>query len=90
MPQLELNTVVAAIFALFALYYLLKMLAAPARFLLRVLLTGAMGAVIILVFNLVGGLFQINIGVNAITALLVGYMGLPGLALLVAVQKFLG
>lgn len=90
MPKLELNTVVAAIFALFTLYYLFKMLAAPARFLLRALLTGAMGAVIILVFNLVAGLLQVNIGINAITALLVGYMGLPGLALLVVVQKFLG
>ncbi|NLZ38015.1 MAG: pro-sigmaK processing inhibitor BofA [Firmicutes bacterium] len=90
MPQLELNTIVAAIFAIFALYYLLKMLAAPARILLRVLLTGAVGAVILFVFNLVGGLLQINLGINVITALLVGYMGLPGLALLVVVQKLLG
>ncbi|HHU29070.1 MAG: pro-sigmaK processing inhibitor BofA family protein [Bacillota bacterium] len=90
MPELGLNTVIAAIFALILLYYVGKMLAAPARALLRVLLTGGAGAAILFVFNLLAGLFNLTVGINVVTALIVGYLGLPGLIMLVVIQKMLG
>ncbi|MCR3921026.1 MAG: pro-sigmaK processing inhibitor BofA family protein [Firmicutes bacterium] len=90
MPEIELNVVVAAIFGLFMLYYVGRMLVTPARIVARVLLTGVVGIVVLFVFNLVAGIFSLNIGINAVTALVVGYMGLPGLVMLVAVQKLLG
>lgn len=89
MPDLELNMVIAAIFGLFVFYYLVKLLAAPARALFRIILTGVVGAVILFVFNLVAGFFSLTIGVNAVTALIVGFMGLPGLVMLVVIQKVL-
>jgi len=48
-----------------------------------------MGAVLILIFNLAGSLFGAVIGVNAFTVLVVGYLGLPGLAMLVLLQQML-
>ncbi|NLN06158.1 MAG: pro-sigmaK processing inhibitor BofA [Firmicutes bacterium] len=90
MPEIGLNTVIAAIFGLLVLYYLFRLLAAPARLLLRVLLTGAVGAVVLFIFNLVAGFFGFALGINAVTALIVGFMGLPGLIMLIVVQKMLG
>lgn len=90
MPKFDLNMVIAAIFGLFMLYYLGKALAAPARVVVRVLLTGVIGVALLFVFNLVAGLFSIRIGINAVTAYVVGYMGLPGLAMLVVIQTLLG
>ena len=90
MPEIGVNTVIAVIFGLFVLYYLLRLLAAPARLLLRVLLTGAAGAVVLLVFNLAAGFFGLALGINAATSLIVGFMGLPGLVMLIVVQKILG
>ncbi|HZK25204.1 MAG TPA: pro-sigmaK processing inhibitor BofA family protein [Oscillospiraceae bacterium] len=90
MPKIDLNLVVAAIFGLFMLYYLGKALATPARVVVRVLVTGVVGVALLFIFNLVAGLFSMKIGINAITALVVGYMGLPGLAMLVVIQTFLG
>jgi inhibitor of the pro-sigma K processing machinery len=45
---------------------------------------------LLFVFNLVAGIFSFRIGINALTALIVGYMGLPGLVMLVAIQTLLG
>jgi inhibitor of the pro-sigma K processing machinery len=89
-PTFDLNIVLAVMFGLFVLYFMGKLLVAPARVLLRVLLTGVSGAVILFLFNLIGGLFGLVIGINAVTALLVGYMGLPGLAMIVLLQRMLG
>lgn len=89
MPDLDLNVVVAAIFGLFVLYFIVKMLAAPARMLVRVLMTGVVGACALFIFNLFAGLLSVNVGINAVTAMIVGYMGIPGLAMLVALQMLL-
>ena len=90
MPSFDVNVALAAVFGVFVLYFVGKMLASPARFVLRVLLTGVVGAVGLLVFNLVAGLFSLSLGINAVTALVVGYMGLPGLVMLVLLQRMLG
>jgi inhibitor of the pro-sigma K processing machinery len=89
-PTFDLNVVLAVIFGVLLLYFLGKMLVTPARLVLRALLTGAMGAAVLLVFNLIGGLFGAAVGINAATALVVGYMGLPGLAMILLLQRLLG
>lgn len=86
---MDINVLLAAGFGLLVLYFVLKMLFAPARFLLRLLLCSGLGGVILLLFNTVAGYFGIQIGINAVTALIVGYMGAPGLVMLVLVQGML-
>jgi inhibitor of the pro-sigma K processing machinery len=90
MPTIDLNVMLAVVFGVFVLYFIGRMLVTPARVVLRIFLTGVLGTVILLVFNLVAGLFGFVIGINAVTALVVGYMGLPGLAMFVLLQKMLG
>lgn len=91
MPEFDnLNVALAVIFGIFVLYFVGRMLVTPAKLILRLVATATVGAVALLVFNLVAGMFSFAIGVNAITALVVGYMGLPGLAMLVLLQRMLG
>ena len=49
-----------------------------------------MGGLIIYLINLIGGLFAFHIGLNYITAILVGILGVPGAILLVVLKIFLG
>ncbi|MDW7650856.1 MAG: pro-sigmaK processing inhibitor BofA family protein [Bacillota bacterium] len=90
MPEVDLNVALAVVFGVFVLYFVGRMLVGPARFALRVILTGVVGSVALLIFNLVAGFFSFAIGINAVTALVVGYMGLPGLFMLVLLQRMLG
>lgn len=87
---MDINMLLAVGFGLLVLYFVLKMLFAPARFLLRLLLYTGLGGGILMLFNTAVGHFGLQIGINAVTALIVGYMGLPGLVMLVLVQGMLG
>lgn len=83
------NIIAAVIFGLIVLYFVLKILVVPARFVLRLLLYGGLGSLLLLLFNVVAGHFGMQIGINAVTALIVGYLGAPGLVMLVVVQQML-
>ena len=60
------------------------------RWLLRVGRNMALGVAGMLVFNLMLGGFGVRVGINAITALVVGLLGAPGFLLLYAAQAMVG
>ena len=64
----------------------LLLLARPIKWIVKIALSSALGCIGLAVFNLIGGLFGLYIGVNLATALTVGILGLPGFALLLILQ----
>ncbi len=64
----------------------LILLAKPIKWLFKLILSCMLGFVGLIAFNLVGGLFGLYIGVNIATAVTVGVLGLPGLAMLLFLQ----
>lgn len=86
----DINVVLAVVFGLVVIYLLAKMLFAPARLLARLLITACMGAIFLFIFNLVAGFFGVRLGINAATALVAGYMGIPGMIMLALLQRMLG
>ncbi|MBS4023255.1 MAG: pro-sigmaK processing inhibitor BofA family protein [Dethiobacter sp.] len=85
----DLNVVLAVIFGLIVLYLVARMLVAPARLVLRLLVSAGIGTLVLVVFNLIGGIFGASIGINLATTVIVGFMGLPGLIMLVLLQRML-
>ena len=62
------------------------LLLTPRRFMWRLLAGGVMGAVMLMAINLLGSLAGFSVAVNPFTAMAVGFLGLPGAALVVALQ----
>jgi len=58
--------------------------------LLRVIRNMAVGVAGILVFNMMLTGFGLSVGINAVTALIVGLLGAPGFMLLYAAQMMIG
>ena len=58
--------------------------------LLRVVRNMAFGVVGMLIFNMILSGFGLSVGINAITALVVGLLGAPGFLLLYAAQAMIG
>ena len=58
----------------------------PLQLLLRLLARSVLGLGGLWLFNLVGGLIGVQVGLNLITALTIGLLGLPGLGLLLLLQ----
>lgn len=50
---MDINVIVAVVFGLIVLYFVLKMLVIPARYLFRLLFYGALGSLLLLLFNAV-------------------------------------
>ncbi|MCL2405964.1 MAG: pro-sigmaK processing inhibitor BofA family protein [Defluviitaleaceae bacterium] len=58
--------------------------------LIRVVRNMALGVVGMLVFNLMLSGFGLSVGINAVTALIVGLLGAPGFMMLYAAQLMVG
>ena len=65
------------------------LLLVPRRFMWRLVAGGVMGALALLLVNLIGALVGFAVEINPFTAMAVGFLGLPGAALVVALQLLL-
>jgi inhibitor of the pro-sigma K processing machinery len=86
MNPLELNQIIAIFFGLLVIYVMARLLYVPAKILLGMVGNTVVGGVLLLLFNVVGTYFGVGIGINVITALLVGLLGIPGIFLLMILQ----
>ena len=62
------------------------LLLVPRRCMWRLLAGGVMGALLLSGLNLLGALVGFSVAINPFTAMAVGFLGLPGAALVVALQ----
>ena len=65
------------------------LLLVPMKFLWRLLAGGVLGALALMLVNLVGALFGFSVSVKPFTAMAVGFLGLPGAILVVLLQLLL-
>jgi inhibitor of the pro-sigma K processing machinery len=58
------------------------------KIVLKIIYNAVIGGIVLIVINLVGKLFGFCMALNAVSALIVGILGIPGIALLI-VLKFI-
>lgn len=71
-----------------ALYVLFKILAAPVKWIFKLLINAAIGFALLFLANFVGGFFNFEIPVNLLTCVIAGVFGVPGVIFLVVVLIF--
>ena len=72
-----------------AVYVLVKILAAPVKLIVKLILNAAVGFGLLFLANFAGGFFNFAIPVNLITCLVAGFFGIPGVIFLVVIVLFL-
>lgn len=82
MPQLFF----AVAFILLLILITGSILVRPLRFLMKLVFNSLVGLILLVVFNFIGGFVDFTIPVNLITVLVAGFLGLPGLILLILLQ----
>ena len=75
-----------AIALLFLALVAFKVFSTPLRLVLKVAANTALGFLALIALDLFSPFLGLHIGVNLVNALIVGILGLPGLALLVLLQ----
>lgn len=80
------NLIMAALFLLVILYLVAQVFMKPIKLLWKLLFNSAVGLVLLLVVNYIAGYFDFSLPINIITVLIAGFLGLPGIFLLVCFQ----
>lgn len=86
---IELSVILAYVFGLVLLYFIGWILIIPIKFIAKLIINGIIGGVLLVILNLFGGLIGFSIGINPINALVVGFLGVPGLILLIVLKLIL-
>lgn len=81
--------IIAYVVGFGALYFIGWLLLVPFKFLSRLLLNALVGGVLLVLISMAGGLFHFNVTLNVITALMAGFLGVPGVALVVVLPLIL-
>lgn len=77
------------ILALVGLYIVVKFFSWPFKVLVKLIVNGILGVVLLIIVNFLGAYFGFNIGINAVTALIAGFFGIPGVIFLIIFKLFL-
>jgi inhibitor of the pro-sigma K processing machinery len=56
------------------------------RALFKLIFNAVIGGIVLVIINFIGGFLSFHIGLNIITAVIVGLMGIPGVILLIALH----
>ena len=89
MPQVDVFSILAIFLAIGAVYVIGVLLVLPIKIIVRLVINGIIGAVALFAINFFSGLTGLVIGINPITALVAGFLGIPGIVLLIFLQYFL-
>ncbi len=89
MPQIDVFSILAIFLAIGAVYIIGMLLVLPIKIIVRLVINGIVGAVALFILNIFGGMMGLTIGINPVTALVAGFLGIPGILLLVFLQYFL-
>lgn len=80
---MELTNILIVIGCAIAIFVIGKILLFPIKKILKLVFNTIIGGAIIYIINLIGASFGFHIGLNIITSLVVGILGIPGAILLI-------
>lgn len=80
---MEISVLAAYAVGIFAIYFIGKMFLMPVRLVWKLIYNGIVGGIMLWIVNFVGAYFGFSIGINIISALVAGFLGIPGVILLI-------
>lgn len=83
---MSVGTLLLIGFGIIALYLVGTVFETPLKIAARVLFNGVLGGLALVTVNLLGALVHFSLAVNPFSALAVGFLGIPGLMLLIALR----
>lgn len=88
--NIDFTAILAYAFGLILLYIIGKALILPLKVLLKLAFNAIIGGIILVFLNAAGEYIGINIAINPITSLVVGFLGVPGVIMLLVLKYIIG
>ena len=83
--NMSIEMMIYAVIGLSLLYLVIKLLKWP----IKLLINGIVGVVLLYITNYIGSYFNFYITINPITAIIAGFLGIPGVIFLIIFKFFL-
>ena len=86
---MDFNIIITFLTCIIVLFIFGKIFIMPLKSILKLIFNSILGGVCIYVINLIGANFGFHIGLNILTSMLVGILGIPGAILLIILKIIL-
>ena len=84
-----MSPVLYFILAVIILFAILKIVSAPFKLIIKLIINSVIGGILIYLVNMFGAPLGITIGLNFFTSIFVGFTGIPGVIILIILNKFI-
>lgn len=85
----DFNNMIAYIACIIFLFIFGKVFIVPIKTILKLVINSILGGVLIFIINLIGNAFGFHIGLNLITSIFIGLLGIPGAIVIVVIKMFM-
>lgn len=86
---MDLTTILEIAAMIVAAYVFLRLLSAPLKLAVKLLLHAGLGFLLLLVEEIIGGFFDFSLGINFVNCLVAGILGIPGVIIMVLIKLFM-
>lgn len=83
---MDFNNIIVYIACIFFLFIFGKIFIVPIKTILKLVLNSVLGGVVIFLINFIGAYFNFHIGLNLVTSIFVGILGIPGAVVIVIIK----
>ena len=87
---MDFNNIIAYIACIFFLFIFGKVFIVPIKTILKLVINSVLGGVVIFLINFIGTYFNFHIGLNLVTSIFVGLLGIPGAVVVVLLKLLIG
>lgn len=86
---MDFNNIITYIACIFFLFIFGKIFIIPIKIIFKLMINSILGALTIFIINIIGDLFNFHIGLNLITSIFVGVLGIPGAIIIIIIKLIL-
>lgn len=86
---MDFNSIIAYIACIFFLFIFGKIFVVPIKIILKLIINSVLGGLFIFIINFIGAFFNFHIGLNLVTSIFVGILGIPGAIAIVIIKLLL-
>ena len=86
---MDFNSVITFVACIIFILIFGKIFIWPLKNIVRLIFNSVLGGILIYIINIIGSSFNFHIGLNMITSILVGLLGVPGAILLIILKIIL-
>lgn len=87
---METNNIITILACIFFIFIIGRIFILPLKSIMKLVLNSIFGGILIYVINIVGAVFNFHIGLNIVTSICIGILGIPGAILLVVLKTIIG